>query len=100
MSSHRRKWSKSEKLSALSMLKKEGLTSTCKYFTVSQTTLYKWKHRFEALGESAFDPKNKSGLNTDMQKLIEENKQLKQLVADKELKLMIQEDLLKKSHYC
>lgn len=99
MSTHRRKWTKGEKLSAISMYKKEGISATCRYFNVSMTTFYKWKEKFESLGESAFDEKDKSHLSKDNQRLIDENKRLKQIIADKELKLMIQDELLKKSHY-
>ncbi len=99
MSTHRRKWQKSEKLAALAMYKKEGVSATCRQFQVSMTTFYKWKDKFEALGESAFDEKDKGQVSTDNKYLIEENKRLKLIIAEKELKLMIQEELLKKSPY-
>ncbi len=99
MSTHRRKWQKSEKLAALAMYKKEGVSATRRQFQISMTRFYKWKEKFEALGESAFEDNEKSQVSTDNKYLIEEDKRLKLIIVEKELKLMIPEELLKKSPY-
>lgn len=55
MSTHRKTWSKSEKLAAIHMANTEGMAEASRHFNVSQTSLYKWKQKFEHLGESALE---------------------------------------------
>lgn len=97
MSTHRKTWSKSEKLAALHMANTEGMSKASRHFNVSQTSLYKWKRKFESLGETALENHGGDQLSKQNAQLISENRMLKQIVADKELQLMIQQALLKKS---
>lgn len=86
-------------MAAISMYQKEGIAAACTHLNISRTLIYKWNREYEALGDRAFSSKVSTSGSTEIQKLIAENRQLKQLVADKELKLMIQEELLKKSQF-
>jgi len=97
MSTHRKTWSKSEKLAAIHMARTEGIAKASRHFNVSQTSLYKWKQKFESLGESALENRGGDQLSRQNAQLLSENRMLKQIIAKKELKLMIQEALLKKN---
>ena len=61
---------------------------TCRKFGITETTFYRWKRKYEGLGLAEL---------RRLKQLEEENKKLKQLVADLSLdKSMLQEVLRKK----
>jgi transposase-like protein len=98
MGTHRKTWIKSEKLAALNMAKAEGFVKASLHYQVSQTSLYKWRDKLETVGETGLEKNNQSELRRENKKLMDENLQLKQIIAEKELRLRIQEAVLKKSH--
>lgn len=59
--------------------------------------LYKWRVHFENNGEQELLQKPISDKNPEFEKLKKENHQLKMIVADKELIIRVQNELLKKS---
>jgi len=79
------------------MANTEGMANASRHFNVSQTSLYKWKQKVESLGESALENHGGDQLSRKNAQLLSENRMLKQIIAEKELKLMIQDELLKKS---
>lgn len=61
---------------------------TCRKYGITETTFYRWKRKYEGLGVAEL---------RRLKQLEEENKKLKQLVADLSLdKAMLQEVLRKK----
>jgi transposase-like protein len=98
MKKHRRTRSLAEKLEALQLLKKEGIGKTSRQLEVSSTTLYKWQALFEQQGEQGLVEKAASGKNPELERLQRENRELKMLVAEKELTIRVQSELLKKTH--
>lgn len=100
MGTHRRKWSTSEKLAALEMAEAEGFAAASRKLNISQTSLHKWKNLQRAFGNGGLAAKV-NGANgvpaAEAGRLARENQQLKQLVAEKELELMIHKELLKKN---
>jgi|SRR6056297_211077 len=97
MLTHRKAWSKSEKLAVIHMANTEGVAKACRHFNVSQASFYKWKAKLEGLGESALENRGGDQLSRQIAHLLSENRMLKQIIAEKELKLMIQNELFKKS---
>lgn len=97
MKKHRRTWSLAEKLEALQLLKKEGIGKTSRQLEVSSTTLYKWQALSEQQGEQGLIEKAASGKNPELERLQRENRELKMLVAEKELTIRVQSELLKKT---
>lgn len=98
MSKHRKQWSIAEKLEILNHLKTWGIVKTSREYGISTTSVYKWKNLFESSGEEGLSSVGNE--KADRQAILDlerENARLKKLVADKELRLMIQEELLKKS---
>ena len=97
MSKHRLNWSLSEKLEALKLMKELGVGKACRQLNISCTTLYKWQVYFESAGEQGLTQKPISDKNPEFEKLKKENHQLKMIVAEKELIIRVQNELLKKN---
>ena len=100
MTKHRKTWSKAEKLAALELAEAEGFTVASRKLNISQTSLFKWRNVYQALGVQALEPKTSASAgigDAELKKLAHENRMLKQLVAEKELELLIHKELLKKS---
>ncbi|MBK8518356.1 MAG: transposase [Saprospiraceae bacterium] len=96
MGTRRKTWSKSEKLAVISKAKAEGVLEASRHYEVSTTSIYKWLDKVESIGESSLEGLHAPELRRENKKLIAENKQLKEMNADKELKIMLMERLLKK----
>jgi transposase-like protein len=97
MSNHRRTWSVSQKLEALQMIKNDGITKTSRQLEISSTTLYKWQTQFEDNGENGLSQKQTATRNLELEKLKKENRELKFLVAEKELTIRVLNELVKKN---
>lgn len=97
MSNHRRIWSLSEKLEAVQLMKQLGVGKTSRQLEISSTTLYKWERHFDKHGEQGLLSKPISDKNPELERIKKENHELKMLVAEKELIIRVQNELLKKS---
>lgn len=97
MNKEKRAWNLAEKLEALQLLKKEGVGKASRQLGLSSTTLYNWQRSFEQDGERGLSAKLDQGKNPEFEKLKRENHELKMLVAEKELIIRVQNELLKKS---
>lgn len=97
MNKEKRAWTLAEKLEALQLLKKEGIGKACRQLGLSSTTLYNWQRSFEQNGELGLNAKPDHGKSPELEKLKRENHELKMLVAEKELVIRVQNELLKKS---
>jgi putative transposase len=97
MSKHRLNWSLSDKLEKLKLMKELGVGKASRQLNISCRTLYKWQAHFESNGEQRLVQKPVSHKNPELEKLKKENNQLKMIVAEKELIIRVQHELLKKS---
>ena len=98
MSNHRKSWSSSKKLEILNYAKKHGIAKTVREFEVSNASIYNWQARYDKDGQAGLERTSKASPELEeLRKLRRENRQLKELVAEKELLLRIKEELLKKS---
>ena len=97
MSNHRRNWSLSEKLEAVQLMKREGVGKASRQLEISSTTLYKWELHFDKDGEQGLMAKVVTDKNPELERIKKENHELKMLVAEKELIIRVQNELLKKS---
>ena len=99
MKKHRKTWTLAEKLQVLHYEKTHGLTITSREFDVSITSISKWRKTYEEYGEQGLMGKQKTaGETEELRQLRRENAMLKKLLAEKELRISIQTDMLKKSH--
>jgi len=99
MKKHRKRWSGVEKFEILSHYEQWGAARTSREFGVSVTSIFKWKKAFQEQGQAGLTGKRLNGTDSaELKRLRRENGQLKALVAEKELRLRIQNEMLKKSH--
>ena len=98
MKKHQKRWTVSEKLEIINYSKTNGVTKASREYNVSSGSIYKWRDAYEKEGESGLS-KSKGTDSTALEnrRLKRENDALKKLVAEKELRLRIQEEMLKKS---
>lgn len=97
---HRKRWNLSEKKKILTYFEEHGLSRTMRKYNVSHSSIYIWKESI-ASGEkkrSTAKKKKASATMLELRSLRSENAQLKAIVAEKELRIRIQEEMLKKSH--
>lgn len=98
MSKHRKTWSATEKLQVINYAKTNGNTKAAREFEVSANSVYNWIAAYEEQGEAGLKRANKANIESEeLRRLRRENQQLKELVAEKELRLRIKDELLKKS---
>jgi putative transposase len=89
--------SASEKQAVLNDAESLGVAGACRKHGVSTSMFYRWKARVEEAGAEGLSERGDSDLVRVLRELEAENLRLKRIVADKELELQIQRDLLKKS---
>lgn len=94
----RKRWSFEEKLEILSTYQKEGVGRTSRQYGVSTTMIYKWQKAFESEGEEGLTGAKQRNTEIQLNKLERENRELKAIVAEKELQLRIQEEIIKKNN--
>lgn len=98
MNKHRKTWSVVEKLEIINFEKKNGCIQASREYGVSCTSIYKWKSVYEDNGEEGLSLKRQiKSESMENNRLRRENDELKKIVAEKELRLRIQSDMLKKS---
>ena len=101
MSNHRKSWSQQDKLEVLEYQKIHGTTKASRHFGVSNVSIGKWLSLYDEHGFAGLSGKQKSNsqaIDYEKIRLEKENKALKAIVAEKELQLRIQAEMLKKSH--
>lgn len=93
------KWSLQDKLQALHSVKLIGLSRTSREMGMSVATLQRWRILFEQSGEQGLISSNpvKDEQKTLIHRLQRELAQYKTLLAEKELTIRLQQELLKKS---
>ena len=92
----RRHWSADEKLKILLEAEKEGITAAIRKHGIYSNTFYQWKEKLDTGGKEALASKHYK-VAPEVKRLQKENRQLKEMLAEKELALRIKEELLKKS---
>lgn len=102
MSKAHKRRTRAEKLAILEHYKREGLVKTTRAYGVSSTSIYKWQRDYDTGGIDGLSADTRQGQSQEqleLARLRRENAQLKTLVADKELRLLIQEEMLKKTPF-
>lgn len=94
MSKSKRKTTE-EKIAILEASKIIGMVEASRKYGISYPTLKDWKLKFDNGGATALSSNNTIS-NADLKKLLLENQRLKELVAEKELHIKIQDSFLKK----
>ena len=99
MSKHRKTWSVQEKQEVLEHYKLYGSSKTSRKFGVSAVSIGKWHKLYEANGIKGLSGKGSFKTEVDMEydRLLLENRELKAIVAEKELQIRIQAEMIKKN---
>jgi putative transposase len=90
-----RKWSVAQKLAILQEVEAHGLTKTCRKHEISDSMIYKWRRKVEVFGEAGLEAHSHRE-TPEFHKMADENRRLKQLVADQALELQLVREVLKK----
>lgn len=98
MGREKRTFSKEEKISILEEAKKEGVNVTLEKHGVYPGTYYSWKQKYEQMGEEGFKHGMTKEHLKEIKRLEKENAMLKKIVAEKELEVQLQQELVKKKY--
>ena len=96
MSKHQKSWSVQEKQEIVEFYRQHSISEAVRKYSVSNVSIYKWGKIIEEAGIDGFSTKEPSKTNADFNKLKRDNERLMRLVAEKEVIISIQNDLLKK----
>jgi transposase-like protein len=97
MSTHRKTWSIEDKQRIISYSKEHGVAKASREFEVSTASIHTWINTFSESNEKESKYSSSKVNLSEYHRLMRENKELKELVAEKELALKIKDALLKKS---
>lgn len=81
----KRRFTKADKLQILKEAASNGVQETLSKYDIYPATYYSWRRKFREMGEEGFDHGMTTKKLAELRKLEKENKQLKELVAEKEL---------------
>lgn len=91
----KKRWTTEEKVALIQEAEREGVVATCREYGIYASTYNQWKKRYDILGLDGLS--RRISRDPEFERLMRENRRLKQLLADKELELSIKESLLKKT---
>lgn len=84
-----------EKEKMIKEITKLGVIEGCRKFGISATTYYDWDRKYQALGIKGLSSYSKDN-DAEKKRLLKENARLKDLLVEKDLKILMQGELLKK----
>lgn len=92
----RRRWTAEQKLAVIKECEQSGVTVTLRKHGILQASYYRWKKKYELDGQAGLSS-DYARKDPELLALQVENARLKKLVAEKELALMIKDEMIKKS---
>lgn len=98
MSKQRRKWDSKAKLSILKEAKEKGVVQTARLHDLYPSTIYDWQKSFKDKGEEGLSNRKPRLKDSDLARLVQENNQLKLMLAEEQLKGRMKDELIKKKH--
>lgn len=93
-----KKFTKAEKLSILKEAGEKGVKVTLSKYDIYPATYYYWKNKLALEGESGLDHRKHKDQDKRIKQLEKENKELKILLAEKELQGKLKDEMLKKKY--
>ncbi len=93
----RRTFSKEKKLLILKEAKAEGVKKTLDKHGVYPATYYSWRKKYEQMGEKGMDYGMTKARLKQIRCLEKENATLKELLVEKDLKIKMQQEIIKKN---
>ena len=98
MTKERRQWSKEQKLQVIQEAEVNGLQSTLRQYSLSQSLFHKWKRRFNEQGALGLEAQYLR-VDPEKRRMEQEIKRLRELVGELSLELRFKDELLKKNRY-
>ena len=92
----RRKFSTEKKLAILKEAETEGVQQTLDKHGIYPATFYDWKRKFNSMGEAGFGHGMTKERLKEIRRLEKENEVLKELLIEKDLKIKMQQEIIKK----
>jgi putative transposase len=90
-----RKWSAAQKLAILQEAERDGVAKTCRKHQLAESMIGKWRLKLEEHGEAGLESHSHRE-SPEFHRMADENRRLKQLVADQALELQLVREVLKK----
>lgn len=94
----KRTFSKEEKISILKEAETKGVNITLEKYGIYPATYYSWREKFDQMGEEGFKHGMTRKHQKELRRLEKENAMLKKIVAEKELEVQLQQELVKKKY--
>ena len=95
MARERRTWTAAQKLAILREAETNGVAATCRRHDLSESMIGKWREKLEKFGPEGLEPRGLR-VSPELDRIAEENRRLKQLVADQALELQLLRKVQKK----
>ena len=98
MSMEKRTFTKEEKLEILKEATAHGVTTTLEKFGIYPATYYSWRKKYDTMGEEGLRHGMTPPQLKEIRRLGKENKTLKELLAEKDLEMRLNDEALKKKY--
>ena len=91
-----RKWTAEEKERIILDIKRLGVVAGCRKHQISSTLYYDWLDKYAAHGLDGLRTKRNIDTDRKLKRMEKENLLLKEIIAEKELTIKMQEQIIKK----
>jgi len=90
------KYTPQEKEQILVGIQSLGVVAGCRKYSISRRLYYIWLDRYKASGIEGLEDRRGKNMDALFKRLVKENRELKELLAEKELESKKKDELLKK----
>ena len=88
-------WTAAQKLAILQEAERDGVAKTCRNHELAESMIRKWRLKVEEFGEAGLESRSHRE-SPEFHRMAEENRRLKQLVADQALENQMLREVIKK----
>ena len=94
----KKKYTNAEKIGIVKEGAKHGVKATLEKYGLYPATYYYWKKKYESMGDAGMDHGMTKERLKEIHRLEKENALLKQVLAEKELEIKFQQEIIKKKY--
>ena len=96
MKQRQRKWTSEEKERIIKDIKRIGVVAGCRKHQLSTTLYYDWLTKYESRGLEGLRDRRSVNADRKIKQMEKENQLLKEIIAEKELTIKMQQQIIKK----